>query len=118
MLYECVRKYEEFLVLPLWHQKAEPSWFGFPLTVKKTAPFTKGDLVTFLEERRIATRALFCGNLLRQPAYAQIDHRVHGGLENTDVVMEATFFIGVYPGIDAPRLAYMCEMLEQFLARQ
>ncbi|MBI3542772.1 MAG: lipopolysaccharide biosynthesis protein RfbH [Deltaproteobacteria bacterium] len=89
---------------------SEPSWFGFALTCEPGLERKK--IVSRLEEKMVGTRLLFAGNLIRQPAYAGIKHRVAGSLANTDEVMRRTFWIGVHPGVDAPRLAYMLEQLE------
>jgi CDP-6-deoxy-D-xylo-4-hexulose-3-dehydrase len=115
-LYEGLKPYEELLLLPTWHERADPSWFAFPITVRPGAPFTRRDLVTFLEGRNIETRLLFAGNVTRQPGYRHIEHRAVGDLPNSDLVMRSTFFIGVYPGMDDARLAYMLEAFEDFFA--
>lgn len=81
------------------------------------APFRRADLVAFLEERKIQTRQLFCGNALRQPAYKNIEHRVVGELTNTDILMNEGLFLGVYPGIDDARLEYMTSSLDDFFKR-
>ncbi len=98
---------EEHLVLPEATPGSDPSWFGFALSVRPGAPVTRNELVQALEERKIATRLLFGGNLLRQPAYRDIEHRVVGDLDNADFVMENTFWIGVYPGLSGEQLDYM-----------
>jgi CDP-4-dehydro-6-deoxyglucose reductase, E1 len=106
---------EEFLILPEPTPKSDPSWFGFAITVKPSAPFTRNALVQYLESKRIGTRLLFGGNLLRQPAYANIPHRVVGPLTNTDIVMNNTFWIGVYPGLSPVMIDYMIETLSDFV---
>ncbi len=88
-----------------------PSWFGFPVHANSGIPREK--LVAALEENRVGTRLLFAGNLVRQPAYQEVDFRVAGSLENTDEIMKRSFWIGVHPGIDAPRIQYMLETLEK-----
>lgn len=116
LLYEGLRKYSDFLMLPVEIISAEASWFGFPILVR-TAPwvtFTRGDLVRYLENHKIATRMLFGGNLLRQPAYSGILHRVVGTLENTDDVMNNLFWIGVYPGITEEMIQYICSIFDNF----
>jgi len=113
-LYEGLRPYEEFLLLPTWSDRAEPSWFAFPITVRPEAPFSRRDLVTFLEGRNIETRLLFAGNVVRQPGYRRIPHRVVGDLANSDRVLRSTFFIGVYPGLDEERIAYVLEAFADF----
>ncbi len=114
-LLQSLEPFEDVLILPRSEAGAEPSWFGFPITVRADAPFTKNDFVAFLEERKVATRSLFGGNLLRQPAWEGRSHRVAGSLENSDTIATSTFLIGVYPGIDDERLHYMQETLRLFL---
>jgi CDP-4-dehydro-6-deoxyglucose reductase, E1 len=106
-LYDGLRHLEEFFVLPRATEGSDPSWFGFALTVRPDAPFDRGQLIDYLESRRIATRLLFGGNLLRQPAYQGIEHRVVGELRNADLVMHGTFWIGVYPGITEEMIEYV-----------
>lgn len=96
------------------HPKAEPSWFGFPMRVRESAGFQRADLVRFLEARKIATRVLFGGNLVRQPAYAGRAFRVIGDLGNSDQVMRGTLWIGTWPGLTAPMLRWMVESLRAF----
>jgi CDP-6-deoxy-D-xylo-4-hexulose-3-dehydrase len=114
-LLEGLRPFGEFLMLPEPTPHSDPSWFGFALTVRPGAPFSRRDLVAFLESRKIATRMLFAGNLLRQPAYAGIPHRVAGSLTNTDVAMTNTFWIGVYPGITDAMVDYVVDSFGVFV---
>ena len=107
----------DFFVLPRATEGSDPSWFGFALTVRPDAPFTRHELVQWLDVRKIATRQLFGGNLLRQPAYRDIRHRVVGELTNTDVVMRGTFWLGVYPGITDAMVDYVVERLHEFCRR-
>ena len=104
---------EEFFLLPEATPNSEPSWFGFPIAVRPTAPFNRNQAINFLESRKIATRLLFGGNLLRQPAYQDIKHRVVGSLENTDFIMNQVFWVGVYPGISHQMLDYMLDVFHQ-----
>lgn len=113
--YEFFKQYEEWFILPDWQEKADPSWFAFPLTVKDSAPFKKSELTQYLENKRIQTRNLFAGNILRHPAYKNIKHRVVGSLENSDKVISNTFFIGVYPGITKEMLDYVILTLSEYL---
>ena len=113
-LYEGLKPYEEFLILPAWSERADPSWFAFPITVRPGAPFSRRDLITCLEERNIETRLLFAGNIVRQPGYRHIEHRTVGGLPNSDLVLRSTFFVGVYPGLDDARLDYMLGAFADF----
>ncbi|HUP70994.1 MAG TPA: lipopolysaccharide biosynthesis protein RfbH [Acidimicrobiales bacterium] len=106
---------EEHFVLPFATAGSEPSWFGYCLSVRPGAPFTRHQLVQFLESRKIGTRQLFGGNLTRQPAYEQVDFRVAGDLSNADFVAEHTFWLGVYPGLTPPMVEYMAESLHEFV---
>ena len=103
---------EEFFVLPEATNGAEPSWFGFPVAVRAGAPFTRNQVTHYLETRKIATRLLFGGNLVRQPAYRDSQYRVVGSLSQTDIVMNQVFWIGVYPGIQGQILDYMLETMK------
>lgn len=113
-LYQGLKPYEEFLILPTWSERADPAWFALPLTVRTDAPFARRDLLTFLEERNIETRLLLAGNLVRQPGYRHIQRRAIGELPNADKVLRSSFFIGVYPGLDDVRIAYVLETFEDF----
>lgn len=117
-LYEGLKKYENFFVLPKWLDKAEPSWFGFLLTPKDDAPFTRDQIVQFLQKKKIGTRYLFAGNLLRQPYFTdrEWNYRVVGDLTNTDSIMQRTFWIGVYPGLTPEMISYMIASFDEFLA--
>jgi len=114
-LYRFLEKHEGYFLLPQWEENAQPSWFGFPVLVKENAPFSRNDIVNYLEKNKIATRMLFGGNLLCQPAYKGIKRRVSGSLTNTDIVMKQLFWIGVYPGIDKACLHYICDSFDRFL---
>jgi dTDP-4-amino-4,6-dideoxygalactose transaminase len=109
------KKHEAHLILHTATPKSDPSWFGFVITVRPEAPFTRLELVNALEAARIETRNLFCGNLLRHPAYAEIEHRVVGSLSNSDVITTNTFFIGVYPGLTAEMIAYVLATFDGFV---
>jgi CDP-6-deoxy-D-xylo-4-hexulose-3-dehydrase len=106
---------EEFLLLPEASENSDPSWFGFALTVESNAPKTRNQIVQELNDAKIATRLLFGGNLLRQPAFMGTPRRVVGELTNTDIVMNDTFWIGVWPGLTIPMLDYMIENLHKIL---
>jgi CDP-6-deoxy-D-xylo-4-hexulose-3-dehydrase len=103
------------LILPRPTPHSEPSWFGFAVTVREDAGFSRGDLVRFLEARRIETRSLFAGNLLRHPAFENIPRRLGADLVNTDRITDATFFIGVYPGLDRARLDHVADCFSRFM---
>ena len=108
---------EELLVLPEATPESDPSWFGFALTVRPEAPFSRLELVRYLEDHKIATRLLFGGNLIRQPAYADVEHRVVGELKNSDLAMEGTLWLGVYPGLTEEMLNYVSMTLHEFVAQ-
>jgi CDP-6-deoxy-D-xylo-4-hexulose-3-dehydrase len=114
MLYDGLKPLEEFFVLPAATAESDPSWFGFVITVRPGAPFTRNQLIQFLESRKVATRLLFGGNLIRQPAYRNVQYRVVGELNNTDLVMNQTFWIGVYPGLTEEMINYMVETFHSF----
>jgi CDP-4-dehydro-6-deoxyglucose reductase, E1 len=115
LLYEGLRKHEEFLILPKATPGSDPSWFGFLISVKEGAGFTRTQLVQYLNNQKIHTRNLFAGNLLRQPAFMDIEHRIAGELTNTDFVMNNTFFIGVYPGIGETEINYVLQKFDEFI---
>jgi len=114
---EHVSRYEEFLVLPEALPDSDPSPFGLVLTIRETAPFTRGELTDWLESRKVQTRGLFAGNLLRHPAYQGVRHRVVGELKNADAITERTFFVGVYPGIDKARRDYVLGTFDEFFRK-
>jgi CDP-6-deoxy-D-xylo-4-hexulose-3-dehydrase len=113
-LEEC----QDELELPEPTANSKPSWFGFPITIRKSSGARRADLIHVLESRRIGTRLLFGGNLLRQPAYAGVTHRVVGGLENTDRIMHDTFWVGVYPGLSEEMVRYVAAGIKDGLARR
>ena len=115
LLYEGLKPFEEFLILPQPTPHSDPSWFGFLITVRPEAPFTRNDLVVYLEEHKIATRLLFGGNLTRQPAFQDVPYRTVGNLVNTDIVMNQTFWLGVYPGLTDKHIGYVTDRLRRFL---
>ncbi|MBI3860856.1 MAG: lipopolysaccharide biosynthesis protein RfbH [Planctomycetia bacterium] len=116
-LYDGLTDLGEFLILPQATPHSDPSWFGFPIAVRHEAPFTRNELAGHLESRRIGTRLLFGGNLLRQPAYRSTPHRVIGELPNADFVMNQVFWVGVYPGLTPAMLDYVIESIAEFCRR-
>jgi CDP-6-deoxy-D-xylo-4-hexulose-3-dehydrase len=113
-LREALGGLEEFFILPRAAEHADPSWFGFAVTLREDAPFSRNALVKSLESRRIATRLLFAGNLTYQPAFKGVDYRVSGELTNTDAVMNRTLWVGVYPGLTAPMMEWIADSFHQF----
>ena len=111
-----LKKQERYLVLHSTPPRSDPSWFGYVITLRPGAPFTRAELVNTLETARIETRNLFAGNLLRHPAFADIEHRVVGSLTNTDVITTDTFFIGVYPGLTDAMIEHVLATFDRFMA--
>jgi len=117
-LSSSLRDLDDHLILPQATPGSEPSWFGFPLAVRPDAPFKRSQLVRFLEDRKIATRMLFGGNLVRQPAYRDVEYRVAGTLACSDFVMNQAFWIGVYPGLTRDALSYVVDVLHRHRERE
>lgn len=109
-------KLEDVLILPQATKGAEPSWFGFPIGIRKDAPFSRIELTRALEAKKIGTRLLFGGNLVRQPAYENSDYRVIGSLPNSDYVMNHVFWIGVYPRLTREMLDFVANTVFEFAA--
>ncbi len=114
-LHENLQDLQEYFILPQATPNSEPSWFGFPLAVRADAPFTRNQLIQFLDSRKIATRLLFGGNLVRQPAYRNSQYRIASPLDNTDFIMNQVFWLGVYPGLTRSMLDYVCDVFMQFI---
>jgi CDP-6-deoxy-D-xylo-4-hexulose-3-dehydrase len=114
-IHKFLEPYQERLLLPRATSNSDPAWFAFVITVREEAGFTRNELTGFLEANRIETRNLFAGNLLRQPAFMDIPHRIVGDLANTDLIMDNTFFIGVYPGIADSHLDYIESVFKRFM---
>jgi CDP-4-dehydro-6-deoxyglucose reductase, E1 len=117
-LFSALKPLENVLMLPEATRGADPSWFGFPVGVRESAPFKRQELVRTLEAKKIGTRLLFAGNLLRQPAYEGCEYRVVGELKNTDFVMNNVFWIGVYPGLTTEMLDYAAEVIHRFVTEE
>ena len=114
-LYEQLRDCEEFLILPQATEHADPSWFGFPLTLRDNAPVSRLDLLTYLDQNRVGTRLLFAGNLIRQPYMKDKPYRISGTLDNTDTVMNQTFWIGVQPALTQDMLDFATARIRAYL---
>jgi CDP-4-dehydro-6-deoxyglucose reductase, E1 len=114
-LHSALEPLQDFLLLPEATKGSDPSWFGFPLAVRPDAPFSREALIRELDAKKIHTRLLFGGNVLRQPAYQDCAHRVVGTLQNSDFVMNNVFWLGVYPGLTEPMLAYVAEVIREFV---
>lgn len=114
-LREALDDLQDVLVLPEPTPNSEPSWFGFPILLREGAPFTRNALVQHLERRKIATRLLFGGNLVRQPAYADVEYRAVGTLANADRIMQSCFWVGVYPGLTEEMLAWIAQSVREMV---
>ena len=106
---------KEFISLPQATEHSEPSWFGFPITLKKNCPVSRIDLIRYLDQNKIGTRLLFAGNLTRQPYMNGINYRINGDLTNTDNVMNNTFWIGIHPALTLEMLEYTSQKIEVYL---
>ncbi len=109
---QCV---SEFFILPEATNDSEPAWFGFPITLRDSCKFDRVELLEYLDLHRIGSRLLFAGNLIKQPYFKNIDYRVHDSLENTETIMNKTFWIGIYPGLSTIQLDFVAQKLQEFL---
>ena len=117
LLKEGLDQFSGRLILPKATPDSDPSWFAFPISVKEDADIQRKDIITFLESRKIQTRMLFAGNIIRHPAYKNCNYRVSGTLEHTDYIMNNTFFIGVYPGITEEIIGYIIQAFKDFFKK-
>lgn len=113
-LTEGLQHLSEYLILPYATPNSDPSWFGFPISVRNESSFTRLDLVNFLESKKIETRNLFAGNLLKHPAFMNIDCRIASSLNNSDFVTTNTFFIGTYPGMTESKINFIIDTFNEF----
>lgn len=117
-LYKGLSHLNEFIILPKATKNSEPSWFGFPITLKENDKYNRNDLVEFLELSKIGTRLLFAGNILKQPVFTEnnYEYKTIGNLDNTDIIMENTFWIGVWPGITDECITYIIYKFNEFFS--
>lgn len=117
-LYEGLKDLNGFLILPEPTKNTEPSWFGFPITIKENNKYTRNSLIQFLEEKKVGTRLLFAGNILKQPLFTEnkVEYRVATELKNTDMIMKNTFWIGVWPGIEDKQIQYIIKNFKQYFS--
>ncbi|WP_038834710.1 lipopolysaccharide biosynthesis protein RfbH [Yersinia pseudotuberculosis] len=113
-LKDALQSCADFIELPEATENSDPSWFGFPITLKEDSGVSRIDLVKFLDEAKVGTRLLFAGNLTRQPYFHDVKYRVVGELTNTDRIMNQTFWIGIYPGLTHDHLDYVVSKFEEF----
>lgn len=107
--------FSDYFLLPVATRGSDPAWFGFPLTVQGSAPFSREDLLRFLNEQKIGTRLFFAGNITKQPYFKDVHYRVSGSLANSDIVMERSFWLGVYPKLTRPMLDYVVSKIDEFV---
>lgn len=113
-LKERLKSLEEFLILPEATLNSEPAWFGFPITLRDSSRTARVDLLKYLDQLKVGTRLLFAGNLTRQPYFQGRSYRISGELKNTDIIMNNTFWVGIYPGLSQSMLDYSAEAMEMF----
>lgn len=113
-IYNKLLEFKDYLILPENNTNTEPSWFGFPIAIRPEKKVDRDHLVKYLNSKKIGTRLLFAGNLLKQPAYLNIEHRIVGDLKNSDKVMKYIFWIGVYPGIDNDKIDYIYKTFKDY----
>jgi CDP-6-deoxy-D-xylo-4-hexulose-3-dehydrase len=116
-LHKNLRELEEFIILPEAEKNSDPSWFGFPISLRENNKFNRNDLLKYLDKNKIGTRLLFSGNLTKQPYMKEIEYKIHGELKNTDFVMKNTFWIGLYPGLSNYHLDYSIKNFKNFFKK-
>jgi len=115
-LHKRLQTVKEFFILPEATQDSKPSWFGFPLTIRENAPFHKNELTQFLSENGVDTRPIFAGNMTKQPYFQNLKYRKNEELKNADLIMNNSFWIGVYPGLDEKMMEYVAKTIEKFVS--
>jgi CDP-4-dehydro-6-deoxyglucose reductase, E1 len=109
--------YTKYLILPEATPNSDPAWFTYIISVKEDAPFSRNEMVSYLNDNRIETRNIFAGNMIRQPAFTDQNYRVAGELTNTDFVMNNTYFLGTFPGMSREKIVYTCDVMKNFMDR-
>lgn len=112
-----LKSLEEFLILPEAEKNSEPSWFGFPISIRDGSFETRNALINHLNSKKIGTRLMFSGNVTKQPYMKNIKYRVHRNLKNSDFVMNSTFWVGIYPGLDKEKIDYVGEEINNFFKK-
>jgi CDP-6-deoxy-D-xylo-4-hexulose-3-dehydrase len=116
-LYDHLKEFENYFILPEATKNADPAWFSFIITLKEDGSFSKNQIIEYLEGKKIETRNLFAGNITRQPGFMNSNFRKAGTLKNTDLVMNNTFFLGVYPGLDKMKLDFVISTIKEFISK-
>ena len=116
-LHQHAKNWQDYFLLPQSLPKSQPCWFAYPLTLRENLPFTRQEIITFLEKQKVQTRPLFAGNLTIQPAYQNVRYRKISSLENADYVFQHTFFVGIHQGLGKREIDYIAENIEDFIRR-
>jgi CDP-6-deoxy-D-xylo-4-hexulose-3-dehydrase len=116
-MFDLFKNLEDYIHLPEWHSLADPSWFGFPITLRNDNPDERTKLLRYYEKKKIGNRLLFGGNITKQPYMKNITYRSHGNLPNTNKVMNSTYWLGVHPRIEDNHIDYMFEHTKLFFKR-
>jgi len=116
-LYNSLNEFSDIFYLPEATKKSNPSWFGFPLTIKEESNIKRADLINFLESRKIGTRLLFAGNVTKQPFIKNYKFEIHGDLNMSDLIMKNTFWIGLYPGLSKEKLSYVVQSIKDYIKK-
>jgi CDP-6-deoxy-D-xylo-4-hexulose-3-dehydrase len=117
-LYQRLKHHQDFFILPEASKGSDPSWFGFPLTIRDSSIINRLDLLIYLSKKKIGTRLLFGGNLLRQPYFDRVTYRVFGSLEGTEKIAHDTFWLGLFHGISPEQIDYVCETLTDYVSQK